>query len=117
MPTQWGPQLPAACTACFTATDIFAFDRKTYPTSRYGLLTYQTDTELPMYYGESDAAFAKQIVDVVASLKSDPNTQSFVALSSGHVVLIETDPAAASFIGPWLTQLTTDDPAWSSEQH
>jgi hypothetical protein len=117
VPMQWGPQLPESCSNCFTATNIFDFDRKTYPSTRYGLMTYQTDTELPMYYDETPAMFAQQIAAFVASLKPDPNAKSFVALSSGHVVLIEMDPTADAYINSWLTQFAGDDPAWSSESH
>jgi hypothetical protein len=117
VPTQWAPQIPPACTTCFTASSIFAFDRKTYPETRYGLLTYQTDTELPMYYQVTPQAFSQQISTFITSLKPDPNAKAFMALSSGHVVLLETDPKASPYINPWLVKLAGDDPAWADEQH
>ncbi len=117
VPIQWAPQLPPGCTTCFSVTSIFAFDRKTYPTTRYGLLTYQTDTELPMYYQETPQVFSQQIAQFITSLAPDPNAKAFMALSSGHVVLIEMDPMAASFINPWLVKIATDDPSWADEQH
>jgi hypothetical protein len=117
VPTQWAPQVPPSCTTCFTASSIFAFDRKTYPETRYGLLTYQTDTELPKYYQETPQAFSQQIATFITSLKPDPNAKAFVALSSGHVVLIEMDAKAAPYINPWLVKLANDDPSWSDEQH
>jgi hypothetical protein len=117
VPAQWGPRLPPGCTNCTNLSEIFAFDRTTYPTTRYGLLTYQTDDTLPSFYLESEQQFAQQIQQFVTSLGSDPNTGAFVALSSGHVVLSESDTTAAPFILPWLTKMATDDPTWSTEQH
>jgi hypothetical protein len=117
VPTQWGPQLPPGCTTCFSASDIFAFDRVTFPQTRYGLLTYQTDTELPMYYGETNAQFASQIQQFLTSLKPDPNARYFEALSSGHVVLIETDPMASPYISPWLSALASGSASWADEMH
>ncbi len=113
----WGIRLPPACATCMNLPDVFAFDRTTYPTSKYGLLTYQTDSTLPAFFGVTEAMFATQIQTFVTSLASDPNAKAFVALSTGHVVLEETDTTAAPFILPWLTQMATDDPAWATVQH
>ena len=43
------------------------------------------------------------------------DAKAFVALSTGHVVLEETDTAAVPYILPWLTKMATDDPTWSNE--
>ena len=113
----WGVRLPPACTGCTNLTEVFAFDRKTYPSSKYGLITYQTDTVLPSFFGVTEAQFATQIQTFVSSLASDPNAKAFVALSSGHVVLAEQDTTAVPFILPWLTKMANDDPTWANEQH
>jgi hypothetical protein len=70
-----------------------------------------------MYYQETPQVFSQQIAQFITSLAPDPNAKAFMALSSGHVVLIEMDPMAASFINPWLVKLATDDPSWADEQH
>jgi hypothetical protein len=117
IPGDWSARLPPACTTCVDANSVFLYMRKTYPESRYGLLTFQTDTVLPLFFGETDQAFATLIQQFVSSLSSDPNAKAFVDTSSGHVVLEETDPVATPYILPWLTQMATDDPAWATVQH
>ncbi len=113
----WGARLPPACTTCTDANSIFLFTRKTYPNSRYGFMTFQTDTTLPLFFGVSDSAFATEIQTFVTSLASDPNAKAFVDSASGHVVLAETDATAAPYILPWLTQMATDDAGWATVTH
>jgi hypothetical protein len=117
IPADWGARLPAACTTCTDANSTFLYMRKTYASSRYAFMTFQTDTTLPAFFGVTDQAFATEIQGFVSSLTSDPNATSFVDTASGHVVLAETDSTAAPFILPWLTQFATDDPAWAAVQH
>jgi hypothetical protein len=116
-PVQWAPRVPMGCAQCTHLPQFFAFDRMTYPMTRYGLLTYQTDSVLPKFYMETETQFAIEIQQFVMSLTSDPNAKSFMALSRGHVVLTEQDATAAPFILPWLAKLATDDPTWATEQH
>ncbi len=118
----WGARFPPGCSDCNTAiTKTFLYDRMTYPQSRFGFLSFQTDTTLPGFYAESQQAFAAQLVTFEQSLTSDANAKSFVALTSGHVVFIPTlassDPAAYNALFPWLTKMATDDPTWASEQN
>ncbi len=116
-PPDWNARFPPACADCTDLTSTFQYVRATYPDSRYGLLTFQTDTTLPEFFGETDAAFATLIQQFVSGLAPDPNAKAFVDTSSGHVVLAETDPTAVPFILPWLTQLVTDEPTWATVSH
>ncbi len=120
-PMQWAPRVPPGCSDCATIMGLsktFAYDRATYPTTRYALLTYQTDSVLPMFYGQTPAQMSMQIQQFVSSLTSDPNAKSFVELATGHVVMLPTsDTAANNALLPWLTQMLTDDPSWASAQY
>jgi hypothetical protein len=113
----WGVQLPTGCTGCQTLPDIYAFDRKTYPNSKFGFLTYQTDSQLPTAFMVSESAFAMQIQTFISSMASDPNAKSFQAASTGHVVMAGADATANPYILPWLTQMANDDPAWANVVH
>jgi hypothetical protein len=113
----WGVLLPEGCSGCESLPALYAFDRKTYPNSKFGFMTYQTDSVLPDYFVTTEPAFAAQIQTFIGSMANDPNAKSFVALSTGHVVLFEQDTTANPFILPWLTQMVNDDPAWANVQH
>ena len=118
----WVPQFPPACTDCMTGFPrIFAYDRATYASSRYGFLTFQTDNVLPMFYGVTPQMFAAQIATLLQGLASDPNVHYFEALASGHVVstplTTAVDPAAGLALMPWVTKMATDDPTWASGKY
>jgi hypothetical protein len=115
VPTSWGPRLPPGCGTCQGLSDVFKYDRMTYAQWKYGFLTYQTDTTLPMFYGETPAQFSTKIASFIQSFSGDANAKSFMALSSGHVVL--ADIAVLNYSMAWLTKLATDDPTWASEMH
>jgi hypothetical protein len=113
----WGVQLPAGCTTCMSLVDVFNYDRKTYPMSKYAFLTYQTDIVLPSFFMVSDAQFAMELQTFITSFASDPNAHAYVDLAAtgGHVVL--ADPTATQYVLPWLTQMVQDSPMWANEMH
>jgi hypothetical protein len=113
----WGVRIPAGCTGCMNLPDVYAFDRKTYPNSKYAFLTYQTDAVLPSFFLTSSTMFASDIQTFITSMASDPNAKSFQAESTGHVVLFGADPTATPYVLPWLTQMVNDDPAWANTMH
>jgi hypothetical protein len=119
----WGVQLPAGCPTCMSLVDVFNYDRKTYPMSKYAFLTYQTDAVLPSFFypgvalSTSEPEFAMELQTFIMSFASDPNAHAFVAESTGHGVLIGEDTTADPYILPWLTEMATDSSMWANEMH
>jgi len=112
----WVPQFPSACSDCSMGFGRnFAYDRMTYPSSRFGFLTYQTDSVLPMFYGETPQMFATQIAAFLPTLASDPNEHYFELLSTGHGV--SANFMAYGELLPWLTKMVTDDPTWANAMY
>ena len=116
LPASWGARLPPGCTTCDSGPGLYAYSRATYPTTRYGLLTYTTDIVLPTFYGVSATVFAGALSDVEAQITPDPNAKYFAVQSAGHVVLAGTVDVLANDAMPmWLNAMISDDPSWASE--
>ena len=87
LPASWSPRLPPGCTTCDSGAGLFAYDRATYPTSRYGFLTFATDIVLPEFYGVTALSFAGTLATYEAQVAADPNARYFAVQAPGHVVL------------------------------
>ena len=94
---------------------IYAFDRKTYPSSKFGFMTYQTDSVLPGYFLMTEAQLAARYETFVTSIANRPNTR----LLEGALEqpFDEADTTAEPYILPWVTQLVNDDAAWADAMH
>ena len=115
-PATWGVRLPPACADCANGLDrVFAFDRRTYPETRFAFMTFSSDPVLPEFYGVSPATFETSFTQFLAAFTHDPNTQWFEAFGSGHVVIGSIGEGAAPSLPGWLTLMTRDDPRWTSQ--
>lgn len=116
LPASWGARLPPGCSTCDSGPGLYAYSRATYPSTRFGLLTYTTDVVLPTFYGVSATVFASALSDVEARIAPDPNARYFAVQSAGHVVLAGTVDVLANDAMPmWLGAMISDDPSWASE--
>jgi hypothetical protein len=117
----WHYQPPADCGDCTGFPAIYAHARASQPASSYALLGYAEDTTISADFGYTLAEYRTAIGDFKASIASDPHAFTFivdntvVGMEKAHVV--QSDPALAPQYLPWLTQMVTDDPAWSDRTY
>lgn len=117
----WGlkPWIDSECPAC--AADLSAL----YPTiatryqnDRLALLSTNQDAVISAFFQISQSQFKTDLTALTTQrLTPLANARFFVIDSTSHVLL--ENPNAASFadggtLMNWLTQMATDDPAWSS---
>ena len=124
VPQVWGLQIPADCTSCDTAFGYFQYVRQKHPDTRYGYVGFEYDSVIPLYGQLSADDYHADLQTYVAGF--DANARHFLvhndAAGASHVVwdtMLSLDPKSAeamSFnaqMSTWLTQLKTDDAAWS----
>ena len=89
----------------------------TYPKSRGALLSYEQDGTISRYFVESAAQFQTDLNDL-ATMRLDalPNMKYFYENGVNHTMLLDPTKHTVNGVSllPWLTQMTTDDPAWTS---
>ncbi len=113
-PTSWNVRLPAGCDDCDRGLQpLFFYGRSAYPGTRFGFLSFQVDTALPGFYDASQQDVVDWLGEYEQSFAGLSNTRSFVAHGTGHVVMAATDDETRAALSSWLTQMVTDDPAWS----
>jgi hypothetical protein len=113
-PTSWNVRLPAGCNECAGGLQsLFFYGRSAYPQARFAFLSFEVDTALPEFYGASQQDVVDWLGQYEQSFSDLSNTRSFVARGTGHVVMATTDDATKAALSTWLTQMATDDPAWS----
>ena len=104
----WGVQ----CGGCTTLQSIFLTDRAAQPNSEYGFLSFASDSTISVDFGYTVAEFPAVISTFTTSLANDPHAHSFVVTNkASHVV--ESDGTLIAQYMPWITQLVTDDAAWT----
>jgi len=118
--TQWNLDVafPPGCAECLTKFDaLFDWYGKAYPNQRGALLSYQTDTVISQFYGISTAEFSMAL-DALETTRIDPykNLHYFNATGMNHTLwgkpMVATNGVT---VQQWLTQIVTDDPAWTSQ--
>jgi hypothetical protein len=113
----WKAHLPAGCGAC--ATDfsrIFDSYATAHPTARFALLSYASDTVLPLYFAVTRQQFATDLAAFERRVAPLPNVKYFVVPGSNHVVMQnDAQASGGTALADWLLQMTGDDPAWTSD--
>ncbi len=116
----WNLQFPAGCAGCRdNLEELFTYYGTRFPPpARLALLSYTNDPTISTYFGITTDQFRTELLDV-AHRRIDPiaNAHVFVAEGTSHVLLT----GLATLRGPggvalldWLTQMDSDDAAWTS---
>jgi hypothetical protein len=110
---------PAGCATC--AQDLsasYGYDAQAYPDHRAALLSYAADSVIPAFYGITTAEFTTGLDEMIAAqIAPTSNFRSFLAGSSGHVLLFDPTLTSASVtVQQFVTQMVSDDPTWASVQ-
>jgi hypothetical protein len=115
-PPTWQVRLPRGCPWCSSGyAALFAYDRLTYPSTRFAFTAFENDTCLPGFFGVDGAVITQWLEQYESALLSVANAESFVALGTGHAVLSSTlDPTATAGLPAWIRQMAEDDPSWST---
>ena len=108
----WNAQLPAGCPGCKTDPGAFVdYFQGNYPSSRFGLVSYQYDTVISTFMGLSLTQFNTELLGLASNMDAHwPNGHYFIIQGASHVGLL----APTSQLETWVTQLVTGDPAWTS---
>jgi Pectinacetylesterase len=117
--TQWNlaATLPSACTGCATdLSSFYGYAAGAVPNSRAAVLTYETDTVIPTFYGISGPQFTTGLNETIASqFTPHANLKIFESSSSGHVLFFNPTIAQGSVTEEqFITKMVTDDSTWSS---
>lgn len=118
--TAWSLQTPAGCANCNRSLPTWHDHLvTTYPDSRFGLLTYDADQTIHVYFGypvgdSFQQALASFLDDHVAPA---PNAQVFALAGTQHVLLGGLTTIAApdgTTLSEWTTQWLEGDADWDS---
>ncbi len=116
----WGGMAPSTCPSC-DQNDFTSFIEAIShgnPNSRLGILSYTTDTVLPLFFDITPAQFTTDLTAYETTLDALPNAKYFVKTGAGHVLLDDgTLTAGGTNIETWLRLMVTDDPAWASDKN
>jgi hypothetical protein len=115
-PQSWNVRLPPGCGDCADGLQsLFLFDRATYPDSRFAFLSFQVDSVLPGFYGVSQQDVSDWLGQYEQTLTDLPNSRSFVAPGTGHVVIGDgiDDVTRTQMLG-WLAQMADGSPLWEN---
>jgi Pectinacetylesterase len=122
--TQWGlaKTFPPGCTGCATRLDaLLPFYATAFPNQKATLLSYIDDAVLPTFYGITTAQFVTGLNEELADdfTAKDVNFQYFTVNASGHVLLftpsLTPSTTNTTTLQTFITQMVTDDPAWTSQ--
>ena len=109
--------LPAGCANCLSQglTALFDYYASAYPGDHAAFLTYKVDSVLPWFFGLTNAQFQVALDDDLASTGANADQQYFVVNGGGHILFFDpqltTDKVT---LQTWLTEMTTDEPAWTT---
>jgi hypothetical protein len=108
----WGYAPPTGCAGCNSLRDVYDFDRQEQPNSRYAFLSFAEDTTIAPDFGYTLAEYPMVLDTFKTSIASDTNAATYIVTNEqSHVV--ESDLTLAPQYLPWITQMVTDDPAWT----
>jgi hypothetical protein len=118
---QWNLQFPPNCTSCTTDfTEVVAAVTAARPTARVGLLTYDNDAVIKLFFGYSEGdTLVPATSYLLAQRYTAPTTQAFVLAGTSHTMLGSLDsltgPAPGDVkLSDWVTQWASADPAWAT---
>ena len=106
----WGLKPPADCPACDGDVGAYVeYYRVTYPDSRFGLISYDTDGVISTFMGLSGADFATELKGLTARMDTWPMSGYYIIQGSLHVGMLTADSPE---LDTWMQRLVTYDPAW-----
>lgn len=114
---------------------LYGYYSRTYPSSRFALLSFDRDRVIATGYALLTPLFANELRNLVFNtLAPLPNVKHFVPSGTDHTMLYALDTAAVNgrcnwFFGicfpatyggaitvqDWLTKMYTDDPTWTKQ--
>jgi hypothetical protein len=108
---------PADCEPCKSnIAEVTPYYAKTYPASRFALLSYTHDTVISVFFVSTQDQFAGHLADMTAN-RIDPltNTRYFVVDAAAHTMLGNLGTKSGSAVlGNWLTDMWSDSPSWAN---
>lgn len=118
--SSWELQFPPGCTDCATSfpavVDAVA---SAHPTSRIGLLHYDDDAVIKLYFGYANTAGSMvPATDMLLANQYDrPTTKAFILAGQGHTMLSQiatlTGPGGVR-LADWVLQWARGDVAWAT---
>lgn len=108
---------PPACTECTTNfSALSAYYAKTYPSSRFSLLSYDHDNVISTFFLSSQDAFATNLRSMVKNrIEPLANMRYFIVPGAQHTMLGNLATKSGDVqIGDWLTWMTTDASTWTN---
>ncbi len=118
--TQWnlGAALPPDCAECANSLDaLFSYYGDHMTNQRAALISYTRDTVISQFLQISLDQF-EQGLDVLATTRIDPYPKMhyFFVTGESHVLLgSPTKSTNGVTVLDWVTQMESDDPAWTSQ--
>jgi Pectinacetylesterase len=118
--TNWNldATLPSGCTECKTDPgSLLPYYGSVFADHRAALLSYTRDTVISKFNAISMDQFAVGLEEMLkARVDPLPSFHYFVYAGDGHVLWGHPDLATKNVtVKQWLTQMVTDDKAWTSE--
>jgi hypothetical protein len=117
---QWALQFPPSCPSCEASMPaVMDALGATYPTSRFGLLTYDDDAVIKAFFGfaatpGSMVAASNMLLDNQYDLS---NTKAFMLAGTGHTMLGNAatlqSPSGVK-LSDWMVQWATGATAWAT---
>jgi len=108
---------PEGCTDCRgEPAKVVPYLARTYPASRFGLLSYDQDGTISRFYSLDGPGFRAAIKDIQATQFAPlPNGRLFVASGTQHTMLGNLGTTSEGVVlSTWLRQMATDDAAWAN---
>jgi Pectinacetylesterase len=108
----WNMQLPSGCTACEAGPGGFVdYYRNKYPTSRFGLVSYDHDVVIAPFMNITLDVFHTELYALADHVDATwPGGRYFILSGSSHVGLLSPTPA----LKDWVKRMATDSPSWGS---
>jgi hypothetical protein len=118
MVNAWNPRFPPECTECAQRLPPLIDTLATrWPGSRLGLLAYDNDATLTLYFNFPLGGMLDATNSLLASQYTRGNTRYFVLPGTNHVLLGNYPTligAGGVSLKSWVRQWATGDPAWGN---
>jgi hypothetical protein len=119
MKTAWDTQAPPGCADCASNFPAWVdYFHATYPTRRFGLLAYESDNVLTLYFSYPlDGTFANATNALRTKYDATNHLKYFELAGTAHTMLGSFNTVAApsgKTLRAWVTEWMHGDPAWAS---
>jgi Pectinacetylesterase len=115
--------LPPGCTQCKTSlAGLLAFYEQQYPKHSAALLSFVEDSTLPSFFGVTEAQFEMGLAEDISTYFTPTTNFKYFTYSNattypngGHVLWFTPQLTQGGVtLQQFVTQMVTDDPAWTS---